>query len=184
MTVCLLARRPRPSAALGAPRLRYRAGGHEPSLIIDSAWFVYSAKPKRVASGTPVHSLALSICATYEAAPWTTPRGCGRPRTSGPAASNPGSRYRRGIGSSKRSPQATHGGVPSFLPAEPSVRVRTLGLLRAALPVGDLSSEKLTEWPIWPFRRHSATAFEKTTAVQPWPWDWSSCPITVIHNLC
>jgi hypothetical protein len=62
-------------------------------------------------------------CATCEAAPWTTPRGCGRPRTSGPAAGSPGSRYRRGIGSSRHSLQATHGGVPSFLPAEPSVRL-------------------------------------------------------------
>jgi hypothetical protein len=52
-------------------------------------------------------------CATCGVAPWTTPPGCDRPLTSGPAAGSLGSRYRRGIGSSRRSLRATRGGQPS-----------------------------------------------------------------------
>jgi hypothetical protein len=36
---------------------------------------------------------------------WTTPPGCGRPRTSGPAAPSPGSRCRRAARASRRSPR-------------------------------------------------------------------------------
>jgi hypothetical protein len=81
-------------------------------------------------------------CATCEAVPWTTPRGCGRPRTSGPAASSPGSRYRRGIGSSRRSPQATHGGVPSFQPAEPRVTLNRRNLIVDRSPTGSAAPSR------------------------------------------
>jgi hypothetical protein len=52
--------------------------------------------------------------ATYGAALWTIPPGCGRPCTFGLAANSPGSFCPRAVETLRRSPQGTPGGPPLF----------------------------------------------------------------------